>query len=265
MSRGESRPEEVPRPNPSYLKLQAYIGTTKHMGGLDATRELAELCTIGEGDYVLDVGCGAGATAAYLVEQYGCRVVGVDISAAMIDLARRRAARDRVADRVTFTVADARDLPFESAMFDAIICESVLTFFEGKQRAVGEFVRVTRPAGYVGLNEETWRMVPPPANVLQFAQRTWDINADIPTADRWAGMLVDAGLHDVVARPHKFSARRESSQIWRYGLEDYAKMAYRTLTAYLRSPEFRRYMHERRSVPKDVFEYLGYGIYVGRK
>jgi cyclopropane fatty-acyl-phospholipid synthase-like methyltransferase len=235
------------------------------MGGLDATRELAELCTIGEGDHVLDVGCGAGATAAYLAQHYGCRVVGVDISTAMIDVARRRAARDCVADRVTFGVADARDLPFEGAMFDAVLCESVLTFFGDKPRALREFVRVTNPSGHVGLNEETWLQTPPPADVLQFAKRTWDIDAEIPTAEGWAGMLADAGLHDVVARTHKFSARRESSQIWRYGLEDYVRMVYRTLRAYVRSPEFRRYMHDRRSVPQGVFEYLGYGIYGGRK
>jgi ubiquinone/menaquinone biosynthesis C-methylase UbiE len=172
MSRSESRLEDVAGSTPSYLELQAYIGTTKHMGGLDATRELAELCAIGQGDYVLDVGAGAGATAAYLAQYYGCRVVGVDISPAMIDLARRRAARDRVDDRVTFMVADARDLCFESALFDAVICESVLTFFGDRPRALREFVRVTKPAGHVGLNEETWRMTPPPADVAQFAKRT---------------------------------------------------------------------------------------------
>lgn len=243
--------------NLSYLGLQAYVGTTKHMGGLDATQELVELCHISEDAYVLDAGCGVGATACYLARHYGCRIVGVDISEAMIDLARRRAARDRVEDKVTFTVADARGLPFENALFDAVICESVLTFFEEKQPAIREFVRVTKPAGFVGLNEETWLMTPPPAELLHYVKHTWDIDARIPTSEGWAGMLAGAGLQNVVARTYKFSARREASQIWRYGLEDYVRMLYRSVSAYVRSPEFRRYMHERRSLPENLFEYLG--------
>ena len=46
-----------------FFDFAAEIGLTKHMGGLKATEELIELCRIGEGSYVLDVGCGAGQTA----------------------------------------------------------------------------------------------------------------------------------------------------------------------------------------------------------
>jgi arsenite methyltransferase len=59
------------------------------------------------------VGCGAGVTACYLAKRYGCRLVGVDISARIIERSRERAKKERVADRVEFRVADAQDLPFE--------------------------------------------------------------------------------------------------------------------------------------------------------
>ena len=65
---------------PSYFELQAYVGTTKHMGGFETTKALIELCYINQDTYVLDAGCGVGATACYLAKRYGCRVVGVDIS-----------------------------------------------------------------------------------------------------------------------------------------------------------------------------------------
>jgi len=249
----------------SYLELQAYVGTTKHMGGLEATEELAELCHINKDTYVLDVGCGVGATACHLAKQYGCRVVGVDISEMMIDWSNRRAKRKHVEDKVEFRVADARNLPFEDARFAVVIGESVIAFIEDKKRVVSEYARVVKPGGYVGLNEETWIKTPPPTEVLEFTKRTWDVRGEIPTPDDWVGFLEGAGLRDPVVRPYQFSAQRESSQIKRYGLEDFGRMFYRTLVMYTRSSTFRRYMKQRRSLPKNLFEYLGYGIYVGRK
>ena len=62
-----------PRPELSYFELQAYVGTTKHMGGLETTVELIDLCHIEAGMVVLDVGCGAGATACYLAKTVGCK------------------------------------------------------------------------------------------------------------------------------------------------------------------------------------------------
>jgi SAM-dependent methyltransferase len=76
---GDKKPE-VSDPEPSYFELQAYVGTTKHMGGFETTKALIELCHINKDTYVLDAGCGVGATACYLAKRYGCSVVGVDIS-----------------------------------------------------------------------------------------------------------------------------------------------------------------------------------------
>ena len=42
-----------------FFDFAAYVGLTKHLGGVAATDDLVELCHIGEGRYVLDVGCGA--------------------------------------------------------------------------------------------------------------------------------------------------------------------------------------------------------------
>ena len=66
---------------------------TKHLGNVEATEKLVELCNITSGSYVLDVGCGSGITAAYLAEKHGCRVMGVDILPRMIDRAQEMAAR----------------------------------------------------------------------------------------------------------------------------------------------------------------------------
>jgi SAM-dependent methyltransferase len=251
-------------PEISYFGLQAYTGTTKHMGGLETTKELIELCHINGDSYVLDVGCGAGATACYLAKAHGCSVVGVDIRESMIAVAQARAQGERLEDRVEFRGADARDLPFEDGVFDAVLCESVATFVEDKQRVADELARVTRPGGYVGLNEEVWLKTPPP-RLVQEVKRVFSVEPDVPTADDWLQMLKEAGLRDVVAKPYEFDARRESSQLRRYRIRDILRMFYRTFTLYLKSDAFRGYMKDRRRPPADVFKYFGYALLVGRR
>jgi SAM-dependent methyltransferase len=255
---------KYPSQKPSYLELQAYVGTTKHMGGLDSTRELVAMCHIQPGYLVLDVGCGVGATASHLAWQQGVRVTGVDISLPMVVQAKARAHRDGVTGQANFCVADARQLPFADGQFDALICESVTTFIQDRPGAIAEYVRVTRPAGWAGLNEETW-LKPPPVEIAAAAHRTWGIPGKVPNAQGWMDLLASCGLVEIEARLYPFSPRREFSQIRRYGLRDYLKMTWRSLYLYLTSPQFREYMRERRSLPMEVFDYLGYGLYAGRK
>jgi arsenite methyltransferase len=75
----------------TFFDFAAEVGLTKHLGGVRATEELIELCHIGEGKYVLDVGCGAGVTPCFITKRYGCRVVGVDISEGMVERSKERA------------------------------------------------------------------------------------------------------------------------------------------------------------------------------
>jgi arsenite methyltransferase len=260
---GHKKPE-MSSPEISYFELQAYVGTTKHMGGFETTKALIESCRIGQDTYVLEVGCGVGATACYLAKKYGCHVVGVDLRESMIARSNERAQKEGVVDRVEFRVADAQDLPFEDALFDAVIGESVLTFIKDKQRVVSECARVTRPGGYVGLNEELW-LETPPAQLVEQVRQIWDIKPDIPTLEDWMGFLENAGLRDVVVQTYKFDTRRESTQVQRYRLQDMWKMFYRTLFLYVKNPAFRKYMSERGRLPQDIFRYLGYAIFVGRR
>ena len=161
---------------PTFFGFAAEVGLTKHIGGVEATEALMELCHIGTGKYVLDVGCGAGVTPCFIAQRYDCRVVGVDINERMVERSKERAQREKAADRVEFRVADAQDLPFEDALFDAVITESVTSFPEDKQKAVNEYVRVTKPGGYVGLNESVWLKAPPPPEVMAWTSQNVGAN-----------------------------------------------------------------------------------------
>jgi ubiquinone/menaquinone biosynthesis C-methylase UbiE len=261
---GQLSPDEIMALEHPYFELQAFIGTTKHMGGMTSTEELVALCGIGEGTYVLDVGCGAGATPSYLVTQLGARVVAVDLSSRMIALATERAQRDGVADRIEFRVADVRDLPFGAGKFDVVMAESVLTFLPDKAVAVAECVRVARPGGTVGFNEETW-LQPPTPQIVQSVAETWDIQARILSDDEWHSLLSEAGLLDVRSKTSPVKAERDATQVKRYHLSDLWRMVTRTVRLYFGNAAFRQYMRERGRLPRDVFKYLGYGLFVGRK
>ncbi|WP_109506017.1 class I SAM-dependent methyltransferase [Nocardioides speluncae] len=94
----------------------------------------------------LDVGCGAGALTAAIVETQSPRwLAGVDPSAGFLDTAHRRLAHAWVELRR----ADAVDLPYEPESFDRVVSGLVLNFIPDQPRALAEMRRVLRPGGEV--------------------------------------------------------------------------------------------------------------------
>jgi len=79
---------------------------------------VARKLALAPGMRVLDVGCGWGTFALHAARTYGARVVGVTLSAAQADFARKRMAEEGVADLVEIRVQDYREV--EDGPFDAI-------------------------------------------------------------------------------------------------------------------------------------------------
>jgi ubiquinone/menaquinone biosynthesis C-methylase UbiE len=89
--------------------------------------------------HVLDLGTGTGAVARLVAERFpGAEVVGADLSAQMIDQARRLTD----SPRVTYQVADAQKLPFGDGSFDLITLGNMIPFFD-------ELARVLAPGGRI--------------------------------------------------------------------------------------------------------------------
>lgn len=254
----------------SYFGMQSSWGVTKHFGGLRATDELATLCHIGADKSVLVVGCGIGLTPCHLAKNYHCQVIGVDLSEKMVEWSRKRVKRKDVADLVELRVADAQELPFENERFDAVLIESVNAFVPDKPRAFGEYARVLRPGGYVGMNEGTWLKSPPPAELLGFIERTME--ADFQNSEAWKALLLQAGLELTSAKTYRIKALRQRLDE-NAGLDAQDWMdRMRAIGAFIRSyttdPGLRKYakgLVPSRTIIQDMFEYLGYGIYVGKK
>ena len=87
-----------------FIGQLADFTTSIHIGGPEATRMLLDMCQLDATSHVLDVGCGSGNTACLIAQQYGSRVLGVDISVVMIAKATERARRQGLLDKVEFRV-----------------------------------------------------------------------------------------------------------------------------------------------------------------
>jgi arsenite methyltransferase len=262
----DASPASVP-PSTLYFDLQADFGITKHMGGRKATDKLLELCHLQAGQSVLEVGCGIGSTACYLAAEWDCAVTATDISPRMVARAQERAKRRGVAAHVEFKTADAQQLPFEDAVFDVVIDESVTAFAQGKHRALSEYVRVARPGGYVGLNEVTWIQTPPP-QLVRYAALIM-AGADFLTAAGWQALLEGATLGDLAVIQRRFDARSQFvEELRQLDVREYFRAWYRFLTQSVTNPAYRKFTKEVMSAPSEIFNFMrhiGYGIYVGRK
>jgi SAM-dependent methyltransferase len=118
-----------------------------HTRGLLATAELAGAAGLKAGDHVLDLGCGIGGPARYLASMFGCAVTGLDLSPSFVDAATYLTTRCGLADRVTFKVGDALQLPFEDRVFDAVFLQHVAMNIADRPKLYNEARRVLRPRG----------------------------------------------------------------------------------------------------------------------
>lgn len=105
---------------------------------------------------VLDVGCGMGADVFDLAARVGKagHVTGIDMSASLIEAARRRAEGHNLP--VAFEVGDVQALQFEDAAFDAVRSERLLMHVPDADRAVAEMARVLRPGGRMAVFDMDW-------------------------------------------------------------------------------------------------------------
>jgi demethylmenaquinone methyltransferase/2-methoxy-6-polyprenyl-1,4-benzoquinol methylase len=104
----------------------------------------------GPDDRVLDVACGTGLVSEELVGRWGCRVVGLDQSEAMLGRARAKAAADpRLAARAGFLLGEAEDLPFADGEFDHLTFTYLLRYVEEPAATLRELARVVKPGGRV--------------------------------------------------------------------------------------------------------------------
>ena len=136
----------------------------RHLGAMTAPviGPLLDAAGVAPGRRILDVATGPGYAAAAAAVR-GASVVGVDVAAAMVALARR------LRPELEFRQADAERLPFGDGEFDAVVANFLVPHLGRPERAAAELARVLAPGGRLALS-------------------TWDV----PARGRLVGVLVDA-------------------------------------------------------------------------
>jgi arsenite methyltransferase len=227
-----------------------------HPGGLEITRELAEFCHVGRGARVLDVASGTGESACFLAETFHCRVVGLDVSEAMVKRSEKK-AEGRLLN-VAFERGDALHLSFGSDSFDVVISECTVCHLD-KEAVIREMVRVTRPGGYVGIHDLCWKEAAPE----HLKRRLAEIESERPeTFGGWKELFEKAGLVDVqvLDKSHLIPSLTKDFKK-RLGIMGQLSVIVAVvkrwgLTGLMRIRESERIFRSR---------HLGYGLLVGRK
>ena len=100
------------------------------------------------GTDVLDIGTGTAQIPVELCRQHeDCRVLAIDMASHMLDLARFNIEVDGFTQRIFLQQIDAKDMAFESAMFDSVMSNSIIHHIPEPLAVLQESVRVTRPGG----------------------------------------------------------------------------------------------------------------------
>ncbi len=164
------------------------------------------------GAMVLDLCCGAGASAIPAARAVGPagRVLGIDVAAPLLELARARAADEGLAN-VEFRLGDATRTGLSDGGFDAVVCVFGVFFAADMAAFLREMWRLVRPGGVVAVttwgpglfepaNSHFWRGVGEVEPALFKAFNPWD---EITTPAALAGLFARAGLPHpaVVAAP----------------------------------------------------------------
>jgi len=114
----------------------------------EESADIPKLLKLTGDSVVLEIGCGSGAYALHVVEEVGCKIVGVDSNANGVTNANRLAAERGLNERVTFRHCDvSAGLPFQSESFDAVFANDVLCHIPGRGSLLREMHRVLRENG----------------------------------------------------------------------------------------------------------------------
>jgi SAM-dependent methyltransferase len=153
-----------------------------------------------EGEHVLDLGSGGGLDCFLAAQKVGPRgrVVGLDMTADMVELARRNAGKVGLSN-VEFHQGDIEVMPFADASFDVIISNCVINLSPDKEAVFRESFRVLKPGGRLRVSDIVW--VRAPSEKERSDLESWaGCVAGALMVDEYVAKLSAAGFSDVRTR-----------------------------------------------------------------
>ena len=159
------------------------------------------------GQVVLDLGSGAGFDALIAAGKVGPsgRVIGVDMTDAMIAKARANAERAGRAN-VEFRKGDIEALPVDDGTVDVVLSNCVLNLVGDKDRAFGEVHRVLKAGGRLAVADMAWDVEPDPAVRKDLELIVGCVGGALVLED-YLARLARAGFRDIRVERHPDAAR----------------------------------------------------------
>ena len=166
---------------------------------------------------VVDLGCGTGRFSEPLAEHFGVRVIGVDPSQKMLDLARRKLR----SNRVVFQASSAQSLPLTEGSADMVFMSMVFHHLDNAAEVAKECRRILHDGGRVCMRNTTREADVPKRHFFPAIQPL--IDTELPTRDEARNAFEGAGfklaVHEIVRQVvapnwpsfvHKTSLRADS-------------------------------------------------------
>ena len=170
---------------------------------------LLDELSLAPGEAVLDVACGPGSVTRLAAARVGApgRVIGCDLSLAMLEVARAKPAIAEGAE-IEYHEAPAESLPVADATIDVVTCQQGLQFFPDRPAALEEMRRVLRRGGRLGIAVWTEIDRQPPFRAagdaieavlgVELAQRYRGAGPwGLPDGERLLGLIEAAGFEGV--------------------------------------------------------------------
>ncbi len=120
------------------------------------------MASISEGETVVDLGSGGGIDVFLAARKTGPqgRVIGIDMTQEMIELARRNAIKTGL-ENVEFHLAEIADMPLEDNSVDCVISNCVINLVADKDAAYAEIFRILKPGGRLAISDIALRKTLP--------------------------------------------------------------------------------------------------------
>ena len=96
---------------------------------------------------VLDIATGTGDLAILMSESGASKIVGLDISAGMLEVGRKKITEKKLSNKIEMILGDSEKMPFEDNSFDAITVAFGVRNFETLEKGLAEILRVLKPNG----------------------------------------------------------------------------------------------------------------------
>lgn len=130
------------------------MGQQIHMGGFQATMDLAERAGVGAGMKGVDLCCCTGAGMRVLIRFRGvASMIGVDATETVVKRGRERCVEEGLDDRIRFVPGDACDSGLSAGSADFVWGEDAWCYVTDKTRLIAEAARIVKPGGTVAFTD----------------------------------------------------------------------------------------------------------------